>query len=733
MGVFDEQIHARKTSDQENFVDSIYQIAGAVMGRRISDALNDDRRVTTDAIGDVLKYYRVKSTEVPEEITDMNDVLEYLLRPHGIMRRNVRLDKHWDRQASGAMLTTRKDDGTVIALIPLGVNHYRFYDHKNGKMVLIDRHNRDLVSEEAIAFYKPFPLKELDIRSLIRYIIDQIAISDIIYILIAMLASTLVGFTMPWLNNVLFSDVIEKGSYSMLLGAAIFMVCATLSSLLFNSLRNLLSARITIKLNVNVHAATMMRILSLPANFFRDYSAGELSNRAGYMTQLCRQIVDSVLTTGMTAVFSLGYIAQLLTYAPSLTVPALLMMLLTVTITIITIFVQMKVTRQAMLETGKESGVSYSLISGIQKIRLTGSEKRAFARWGKVYSKEAALSYNPPFFLKISSVITMAISLIGTMILYGVAIRSGVSVAEYYSFNTAFGSISGAFSAVVSIATVFANIKPMLDMLKPFLETKPEVSENKTVVTRVTGEIELNGITFAYKEFEPPILDDLNLKIKAGQYVAIVGKTGAGKSTLLRLMLGFESPLRGSVYYDGYDLKNIDLRSLRRKIGTVLQNGKLFNGDIYSNIVVTAPWLTMDEAWEAAEIAGIAEDIRMMPMQMQTVISEGSGGISGGQRQRLMIARAIAPKPKILFFDEATSALDNVTQKKISDALEGLNCTRIVIAHRLSTIRQCDRILVLDKGKIVEDGTYEELIAENGIFADLVARQQLDIPETKEE
>jgi len=211
--------------------------------------------------------------------------------------------------------------------------------------------------------------------------------------------------------------------------------------------------------------------------------------------------------------------------------------------------------------------------------------------------------------------------------------------------------------------------------------------------------------------------------------VAVVGRTGAGKSTLLWLMLGFETPQRGSVYYDGYDLKSIDLRSLRRKIGTVLQNGKLFNGDIYSNIVITAPWLTMKDAWEAAETAGIGEDIRMMPMQMHTVISEGSGGISGGQRQRLMIARAIAPKPKILFFGEATSALDNVTQKKISDALEGLNCTRIVIAHRLSTIRQCDRILVLDKGKIAEDGTYDELIALKGIFADLVVRQQLDIPD----
>ena len=378
-----------------------------------------------------------------------------------------------------------------------------------------------------------------------------------------------------------------------------------------------------------------------------------------------------------------------------------------------------------MLLAGKESGASYAIISGMQKIRLTGSEKRVFAKWGGVYAKEASLLYNPPFFLKISSVITMAISLIGTMVIYSVAIRNQISVADYYAFNSAYGSVSGAFMALASIASVAAGIKPMLDMLRPFMETVPEVSEEKQMVTHLSGGIELNHVTFRYKENEPIVLDDLNLKISPGQYVAITGTTGCGKSTLMRIMLGFESPERGSVYYDNTALRNLDLRSLRRKIGTVMQDGKLFSGDVYSNIVVTAPWLTLDDAWEAAEIAGIADDIRRMPMQMHTLISEGQGGISGGQRQRILIARAIAPKPKILFFDEATSALDNVTQKKISDALDQLKCTRIVIAHRLSTIRQCDRILVLDKGKIVEDGSYEELIEKNGLFAELVKRQQM--------
>ena len=224
----------------------------------------------------------------------------------------------------------------------------------------------------------------------------------------------------------------------------------------------------------------------------------------------------------------------------------------------------------------------------------------------------------------------------------------------------------------------------------------------------------------------PYVIDGMDLKIRAGEYVAIVGSTGCGKSTLVRLLLGFETPEKGAVYYDGRDLAGLDLRSLRRRIGTVMQDGGLFQGDIYSNIVISAPQLGLDEAWEAAELSGIADDIRAMPMGMQTMISEGQGGISGGQKQRLMIARAVAPKPKILIFDEATSALDNKTQKQISDALDALKCTRIVIAHRLSTIRNCDRILVLEGGKIIEEGSYDALIAQNGFFAELVARQRLD-------
>ena len=342
------------------------------------------------------------------------------------------------------------------------------------------------------------------------------------------------------------------------------------------------------------------------------------------------------------------------------------------------------------------------------------------------YAEESKYTYGTPPFIMFNGVISTAISLAGTIVMYFFAVQSGVSVADYTAFNAAYGMLSGALMSVAGIALTAARIKPVIDMAKPIMDAEPEISEGKHIVTKISGGIELSNVSFRYEDNSPLVVDDLSLKIKPGQYVAIVGKTGCGKSTLMRLLLGFEKPQKGAIYYDGRDMGTLDLKSLRKRIGVVTQNGKLFHGDIYSNIIISAPYLSVDDAWKAAEIADIADDIRAMPMGMHTIISEGAGGISGGQKQRLMIARAVAPNPKILMFDEATSALDNITQKKVSEALDSLKCTRIVIAHRLSTIKQCDRIIVLDGGKIAEDGTYDELLAKKGYFYELVERQRLD-------
>ena len=726
MGWFDGQIRQRKQNDNEVFEDAFTKMAQAVVGRKITAALNDSSEQFQNAMEEILKYYQVKSREIPEGIKDSNDRLEYLMRPYGIMRRGVRLSKDWYKDATGAMLGTRKKDGGIVALIPVGLSGYSYFDADSGKHVRIGRKNEDLFEAEAVAFYKPFPMKKLGIPDLVRYILDTLSAADFVLMIMATITVTLLGMVAPRLNNMLFSDVIESGSMRLLVAITVFMVCTSISSMMINGAKSLINGRISTKMNLAVEAAAMMRIISLPADFFKQYSSGELSSRAQYIGSLCQMLVSTILSTGLTAVFSLVYITQIFNYAPALVVPALMVIVATIVFSVLSMLLQMKISKTEMEYGSKESGMTYAMISGIQKIKLSGAEKRVFARWGNLYAKSAELTYNPPTFLKINSVISMAISLAGTYAMYYAAIESHISVADYYAFNVAYGMVSGAFMSLVSIALSVANIKPILDMAKPVLEAVPEIAEGKQVLTRISGGIELNNVSFRYSEHMPLVLDNLSLKIRPGQYVAVVGTTGCGKTTLMRLLLGFEKPQKGAVYFDGKDISTVDLKSLRQKIGVVLQDGKLFSGDIYSNITISAPHLSMDEAWEAAELAGIAEDIRNMPMGMFTMISEGSGGVSGGQRQRLMIARAVAPKPRILMFDEATSALDNLTQKKVSESLDKLKCTRIVIAHRLSTIKQCDRIIVLDKGKVVEDGKYEELIALNGFFAELVAKQRLD-------
>ena len=723
MGWFDEQIRERKQQDDEAFAEAFANMASAVMGKRVAAALNDDRTVTKNAIDEILKYYHVKSREVPENITDMSEQLEYLMRPYGIMRRTVKLEDGWYRDAVGAMLGVLRENGKVVALLPSGLSGYSYYDYETGKRRKLNRKNSSLFETEAIAFYKPFPLKKLSLSSLAAYIVRSLSAADVMLIALATLAVSLVGLISPVLSKLLFERVLPSGNVRLLVSLAVFSVCVSVSSLLIAAVKDMLTTRIDTKLNIFVEAATMMRVMSLPADFFKQYSAGELSNRATQIGTLCNLLVSAVLSTGLTSLFSLIYISQIFVYAPALVVPALLILLATVVVSVVSSLLETKYTTKEMELSGKESGMTYALITGIQKIKLAGAEKRAFARWGNLYAETAKLTYYPT---KLASVGGLAVSLVGTLLMYTLSVNAGISVADYYAFSTAYGMVSGAFSALAGIALTASQIKPVLTTVKPLFDAVPEISDGKQVLTRLSGGIELNNVSFRYNENMPLVLDDLSLKIRAGQYVAIVGKTGCGKSTLLRLLLGFEHPQKGAIYYDGKDLERIDLRSLRRRVGVVMQNGKLFQGDIYSNIVISAPWLSQKEAWEAAELAGIAEDIRKMPMGMNTVISEGAGGISGGQRQRLMIARAIAPKPKILMFDEATSALDNLTQKKVSESLNALKCTRIVIAHRLSTIKQCDRIIVLDHGKIIEDGKYDELIANNGFFAELVARQQLD-------
>ena len=727
MSWFDEQIKTRIKNDQEGLEASFIQLSSVVMGKAVlNTSLKSEREKAKNAIEDILSFYHVPKAEVPASMTEVEDILEFLLRPSGVMRRKVTLSGDWYTNGIGALLA-QNADGDMIALIPDGLSGYRFIDYETGKTVKVTEKNKDQIQPEAMCFYKPLPLKAIGIKDLIIYIVGTLSKFDFILMALATLAVSLLGMFMPQINNTLFADVIPSGNAALIIPLACMLIGVTLSTALATLIKTTLLSRITTKMNTAVSAAAFGRLMSLPVSFFKPYSSGELASRLTGVTTLCGMLVETFLTTGLNSLFSLIYVGQIFNYAPSLAIPALVIMALTLVFSFASVLAQMSIYRNSMNANAKLSGLVYSLFSGVTKIKLSGSERRAFSQWAKGYQAYASANYAIPTSVHLLNVLPSLVGMVGTIIFYFNAVTTRVAMADYMAFNTSYGMLSGAIGTLAGIAYSIARIRPTLELVAPILQTAPEVAENKRVVEKISGAIELNNVSFRYSADTPMIIDNLSLKIRPGQYVAIVGKTGCGKSTLMRLILGFETPQKGAVYFDGKDLTSLDLKSLRRKIGVVMQNGKLFQGDIYSNIAVSAPGLTAEGAMKAAEAAGMAEDINNMPMGLHTIISEGGGGISGGQRQRLLIARAIAPNPKLLMFDEATSALDNLTQKQVSDSLDKLKCTRIVIAHRLSTIRQCDRIIVLDKGHIVEDGTYDQLIAQNGFFAELVARQRLDV------
>lgn len=724
MSWFGEQLEERKAKDSELFESAFQDLSSVVMASAGKEKMESSVQESQSAIEMILKYLHVKIVEVPEEIKDLNDQIEYMLRPTGAMRRRIELTDTWYKDSINPILAAKKD-GSVVALLPSGISGYSYYDKEKGRRVRVTKKLAEEFETDAYCFYRAFPLKSLNIKDLVVFMVKSLSLWDYAYVAVLTLVVSLIGLITPYATQLIFASVIPTGVSFYVLPMAILVVTSLIASNLFSICNTILDTKIEKKLSIAVKSASMARLLLLPAGFFKTYSSGELSKRLESMDTLSKMLQDTIMNTGLTAVFSIVYVVQITRYSKALAIAAVAILLLNLVYAMVSSILQLGYSRKRLKADAKLTGMVFALFSGIQKIKLSGSEKRMFGRWAKTYKTSANLEYNPPMIIRLTPVFTVLFTFGNLLVLYYIAAVTGVSAADYMAFTTSYALVSTAIMGLSSITNVISDIKPAMEMVEPIMKTMPEVEENKKAVTKLSGSIELSNISFQYSPDGPKILDNLSLKIRPNQYVAIVGKTGCGKSTLMRILLGFEKPQTGSVYYDGKDLNSLDVKSVRRNIGVVMQNSSLFAGDIYSNIVVSAPWLGLDDAWEAARMAGIAEDIEHMPMNMHTVISEGSGGISGGQKQRIMIARAIAPKPKIIMFDEATSALDNITQKQVSESLSGLRSTRIVIAHRLSTIKQCDRIIYLENGRIAEDGTFDQLVELNGKFAELVKRQMI--------
>ena len=727
MSLFGEQLQARTAAARKMMERNLLVLGDTVMGR--TDRYYEAETVSRETIRQIeliMRYFKLEIAEDAPVYENIIEQIDAVLQPSGAMKRRITLSEGWWKEGDGPLLAAVKEEGRVLALLPGRLRGYYYIDPKTGLHVRITEKNKDLFEDEAYCFYKPLPQKGITGWEYIKFLLHQLRPSDLMLIVLAGLGVSLVGVLTPLVTRIAFSSVIPTGQVTMLISLTVMLVCTTVGGWLLRSVRMGLTERIRNRLDVVAPNAVFSRVMNLPTTFFNDKSAGGLAQQTNSLNMLPSLLCDVLLSGVLTVALSLVNIYPIFTASSALVIPTLTVLAASVALFWFTVAQERDRLRKMLSGDVRNNGIVYDFISGIQKIKLSGSEDMAFAKWLEVYREKAGAAFAVQFPASVRQQLLTFIRLVGTLWTFIVAYRQGLSVAQFAEFASAYGLIMSCIDTLALYGNSFSYLRPILEIGEPILREAPEQSNGKRTVSFLNGKIELNNVTFRYTEDGPAILDDLSLSVRPGEYVAVVGKTGCGKSTLMRLLLGFLTPQQGSITYDDIDLEQIDKRSLRRNIiGIVLQDGKLFPGDIFANITISAPWLTMDDAWEAAEKAGIADFIRSLPMGMNTFISEGAGGISGGQRQRIIIARAIATNANILMFDEATSALDNITQKVVTDSLNAMKCTRIVIAHRLSTIRTCDRILVLDGGRIVESGSYDELVAQKGFFAELVARQQI--------
>lgn len=714
-----EKVRMKRDLDEALYRSSIDTIAEMLGKRADNFAGNSAWDPVVRQMNLIMQSIKAGPVDVPDSIIEDEAKILYMMSSTGTMRRRVELTGKWWQEGALPMLCT-KQDGTLTALLPGTSGGYAFIAEDTGKQISVTKKNAASFSSVAFCFYKSFPGESITARKFLAGIFRSFSTADVTYLLVISLVVALLGLVLPLMNQIIFNTLIPSGTVKDIWGILSLLIGVTIVSALFTLARSVWVLRIGNKIQIFAENAVWSRLFGLPVSFFKQYEAGELTKRAAAVSQICQTVSSQLIPTLLGSVFAFLYLFQISKLSGKLLLPSLLIILLMVASAVSTSWMQTRYAQGNNQILNRLSSLVFQLFSGVQKLKVAGAEVRAFSKWSRLYAKYVPI---PNLFLNISQAVNNLISFGGTILLYVIAYKGNLSSSDYIAFNVAFGSFMAAVLQLSSLTYQLAALKPAISLLAPILKAETESNAGKKRVSKLKGNIEINQVNFRYNQEMPLVLNDLSLVIEPGDYVGIIGASGCGKSTLMRLLLGFESPESGAVYYDMQDLSGLDLRSVRQRIGVVLQNGKLFSGDIYSNIVICAPWLSVEEAWSAAERAGFAEDIKAMPMGMHTMISEGGGGISGGQQQRLLIARALAASPDIVMFDEATSALDNITQAMVVKTLLEMDVTRIVIAHRLSTIRCCNKIVYLDKGRIAEMGTYDELMALNGLFAQMAKRQ----------
>ena len=651
------------------------------------------------------------------------DPLSDIARASRIRTRRVALRGEWWRNDNGPLLAYTEETKHPVALLPMSAG-YELLDSVEQTRLPVTEKVASILAPFAYTFCRPFPERMLTAWDLIKFGLHGCQ-NDLVTIAFMGVAGGLLGTLIPLATGALFDSVIPGAVRGTLFQLSLALIVSALAAALFQLTRGIASLRLEGRLGVSIQAALWDRLLSLPVPFFRDYTAGDLTERAMGIDAIRQVLSSTTILSILASVFSVFNFGLLFVYDPRLAWMATGLVVVAIGAAGLVSYLQMRHQRLLTQMEGHITGLILEFITGISKLRVAGAEGRAFGFWAREYSAQRKLAYETRSLANSLIVFNATYPILTSMVIFATLVAYGaatLSTGKFLAFNAAFSQFLFAGLQMTAAVVSVLSVVPMYERVKPILQTLPEVDQVKSDPGELTGEIQINHVNFRYRTGGPLVLQDVSLNVEAGEFVALVGPSGSGKSTLLRLLLGFDAPESGAIYYDGQDLHGLDIRAVRRQLGVVLQNGKLMPGDILTNIVGTST-LTLEDAWEAARMAGLDKEIEQMPMGMHTVIGEGGSTLSGGQRQRLLIARAIVTKPRVLFFDEATSALDSATQAVVGASLERLQATRVVIAHRLSTIVKADRIFVLEAGRLVQSGTYAELMDQPGLFADLVKRQ----------
>lgn len=650
--------------------------------------------------------------------------------------RDVKLSGEWYKTDSGPLLAFYKDENfyVPVALIPKGPSKYICINPYKYEEFVVTKKEAESFFDTAYMYYKSFSDEKITIKSLLKFALVNIKRDFIVYLLLGIVCA-LVGLLIPEMTRVFTDSIIPQAASNQAYHMAVIVLICTIASSAFSIIRDIAMMRIQIRTTTSLQAAVVNRVINLPVRFFRNYSTGELTSRAMSITQIEQAVFGTLISSVMSVVFGIVYFFQLQRYSKDLTKWAVLFSIIPLLISAVFTYINYIEDKKIIDINGKITGKLLQFVNGINKLITTFSEKRAFVEWSKLFVKRKKSDIKILKAGTVNSAIMTIVPICISIAFYAIymsmikknmaqGIQTQLTTGAFLAFMSAFSAFQSSIMGLGSTALSTINIIPLYQYVKPIMDAVPEVDDAKPSVKSLNGNIEVNHVNYRYEKDQELVLSDVSLSVHPGEFVAIVGNSGSGKSTLLRVFLGFEKPESGTVYYDDQDLSSVDVGSVRRRIGVVLQNSSVMQGSIFENICGSAN-LTQEDAWQAAKMAGLDKDIEEMPMGMFTLIPAGGSILSGGQRQRLIIAQALAKKPDIIFFDEATSALDNKTQAVVCESLDNLKITRVVVAHRLSTIINADTIYVLQNGKIVESGNYKTLMKNKKFFYQLASRQQV--------